>query len=283
VLECIIESDNGRVLAEGGEGASMFGARKCAVPPARQKRTFSASDNDGERRAIAALRCPSGARLKYVTSRPPSCKALADATKAGRQLWMHDNVVICTRCGADSVATFSRSGDQPPPNGVAVRSQPRPERYLVQYALLPLAIFDNPSVTLKRLLEGDVAFGVRLHAKACRELRIKQNSDPPIESATQIKTDRFAIAVAIEFAVPRAPGEAYYALAALKGASDTPVYYVCERSSDYSDAPIGSAAMLCSLIAGVDKKPDMNLKFCELSQVDFRYFIDAALSHALSE
>ena len=131
----------------------MFEPKKCATPPARLDRIFSASDNDGERRAIAALRCPSGAPLKYVTSRPPNCGALAAATMSDKELWMHDHVMTCTRCGAQSVATFSRPGDQPPPSGVAVRSQPRPERYLVQHRLLPYALFSNPSTIISRLTD----------------------------------------------------------------------------------------------------------------------------------
>jgi hypothetical protein len=261
----------------------MFGAWKCAAPPARLKRTISVSDDDRERRAVAALRCPRGARLKHLKSRPPSCKALAEAAKEGRHLWMHDHVVVCTRCGADSVATFARPGDQPPPSGFAVRSKPRPERYLVQYVLLPLEIFSYPSETLRLLLEDRVAFGERLHHTACRQLRINEDGGPPIRDAMQIETDRFAIAVAIEFATPRAPGEAYYALATREHANDAPTYYICERSGDDSDTPIGSTAMLCSLSADAKNKPDVLIKFGELSQVDLQCFVDAALCHALIE
>ncbi len=256
----------------------MFGARKCAEPPARLDGVVSVSDDGGEKRALAGLRCASGAALKYVASRPPSSKALAEATMSGKQLWMHDHAVICARCGAESVVTFARPGDQPPPSSVSVRSKSRADRYLVQHMLLPHAIFANPSDTLRRLIQEGVTFGNHLHDIGLRQLRMK-GSGPPIQSTTTISSERFALVVAIEFTPPRAPGEAYYALAALKQGNDAPAYYLCERTGGYEDASIGAAAMLCSWSAGADNKPDAHLNFGELSQVDYGCFVEAALAH----
>jgi hypothetical protein len=143
---------------------------------------------------------------------------------------------------------------------------------------LPQAIFSNPSATLRRLIEDGVRFGDHLHDIACRQVHAN-GIGSPIQRTQEVRIDRLAVAVAIEFAEPRAPGEAYYAFAALRHANDAPIYYLCERTFGKEDAPIGTAAMLCAWSADADNKPGSHLNFGNLSRVDLAYFIEATLAH----
>jgi hypothetical protein len=251
--------------------------KKCAAPPQRLGDLARASTNENERAALSSLRCPSGAPLKYRTSRPPLASLMTKLALGSEQLWVCDHVLSCTRCNAEVVAAFSRPGDQSPPGNVHVRSKPRPDRYVLQHVVLPRAVFSNPSDTIRRLIDDGPQFGDQLYDLGCRQLRMVPSAKGAISKTHRLNPSSRPLAVAIEFEPPRSGGEAYFALVALKSANDAPNYYLCERTMTLTEGTVGAAGMLSGWFAGDTGEPDVRASFGGMSRVDLHYFVEAAL------
>jgi hypothetical protein len=253
----------------------MFGGKKCNPPPDRLPDMPVARTDAEEVKYLKALKCPSGANLRYTKSRPPIDTALMERGWSPEEVWLQDHIVICERCGVETAVCSARSGDQEPSSGVAVRSKPRPDRYLIAHRLIPIALFSHPSGTIRRLMGDGVAFGRELHEIAGMELKPQPRPASPITKSWRLPEDRFGLAAVVEFETPRAPGEVYYALAALSDGNASPVYYVCERSTSMENATMHYTAMLCGWTGTPAGKLIKHLNFGDLAEVGLKQFVDA--------
>ncbi len=208
----------------------MFSKKTCEDLTAHWPNTVSAATQADEHRAVQHFQCPSKQRMKYSTSRPPTGAPLADAALAGSEVWLHNHVFECLKCGKSTEVTFSRPGTEPPPSGVAVRSKARRERYIFQHFILPQSVFRDPLSTIAHFVEKPTEFGNSLFGIACQSVNTRAQGAKPIAQTRAFKRPSLAAAVAIQFEDPRGIGECYFALIALREPNTSPRYFVAERT-----------------------------------------------------
>jgi len=261
----------------------MFGGKRCDSVPQVLGAPVTLPDQNAEQRLIGAAKCPSGAKLRYSRSRPPRIPRMVELAFTREQLWLHDHVLVCERCGAETVIECSRqAAGLPAPSGVAVRSKARIDRYLLQHKLLPYAIFSNPSDAIRRMVVSGPGFASSLLRIAQQDQQLPNDGIVPVKRTMELPQNFGRLGVAIEFEDPRAPGEAYFAVAVLANANEAPQYFVCERSISDGDGPIGRSAMFCAWTCSPSGETERHLNFGEMPAAEFADFLIAVggkLSH----
>lgn len=254
----------------------MFGGKRCDPAPEVTGPTTTVADQGAEQRLIASAKCPSGAKLRYSRSRPPLAQRLADLAFTREQLWLHDHVLVCERCGAEVMLECSRQATgQSAPSGVAVRSKPRLDRYLLQHKLLPYAIFSNPSDSIRRMVADGPRFAAGLLKIAQQDQGLPHDGIAPVKRTMELPPNFGRLGVAVEFEDPRAPGETYFGAAVLADANDAPQYFVCERSIQDADGPVTRSAMFCAWTCSPAGETEQHLNFGEMPTVEFADFLIA--------
>lgn len=252
----------------------MFGGKRCDPAPGVMGPPVRLADQATEQRLIASAKCPSGAKLRYLRSRPPTSKRLVDLAFTRDQLWLHDHVLVCERCGAETIIECSRqAAAQAAPSGVAVRSKARLDRYLLQHKLLPYAIFSNPSDAIRRMVADGPRFAAGLLKIAQQDQGLAHDGVAPVKRTMELPSNFGRLGVAVEFEDPRAPGEAYFGAAVLADANDAPQYFVCERSIPNEDGPVTRSAMFCAWTCSPAGETEQHLNFGEMPNVEFADFL----------
>lgn len=252
----------------------MFGKqKKCRPPPSRLSVELHSTTDADEVAKLSKLRCPSGTPLHHIRSQAPSVDRLKQHVLTD-DVWLCDHVLACSECGAEIAVTSTRPGDLPSPNNSAFKSKPRADVYIVQHKLLPISLFRYPDRTLGELIEEPTIFGQSLLKEARIAIGANSGANDPILHSDHLSLFPNVETVLVAFSLPRAMGEAYFALAGYDRRTSKAYYFVSERTVPSESPHSRHRAVLGRWTTkGGESTPSIRFNMGNLPSVDDEAFV----------